>query len=137
MKTSGQGNEQTLGLKRPVKGTTNIELVELAKCLLIPNFYCIYKDEFKSVQTISDLATNIIVNLNDLDKNINGHWCLCFMDSQQNIYYSSYGDPIPLEVKKFMMEVDDRLVLSSNFQIQDFNEVMWFILYYNSIFLKR
>ena len=44
------------------------------------------------------------------------------MDSKQKIYYSSYGDPIPVEGKKFMVEVDDRLTLSSNFQIQNFNE---------------
>ena len=46
----------------------------------------------------------------------------CFIDPKQKFYYSSYGDPIPLEVKKFMMEVDERLILFSNFQIQDFNE---------------
>ena len=28
-----------------MKGTTNIELIEFAKCLSIPNFYCICKDE--------------------------------------------------------------------------------------------
>ena len=93
MKTSGLGNER--------KGTTNIELIELAKWLSIPNFYCICKDEFNTIKT--DLPTNIIVNLNDSDKNVNGHWCLCFMDHKQKIYYSSYGDPIPVEVKKFMM----------------------------------
>ena len=119
-----------------MKGTTNIELIELAKCLSIPNFYCICKDEFNTVKSgvlspSNGLSfrsprtkgpLNIVVNLNDSDKNVNGHWCLCFIDSKQKIYYSSYGDPIPVEVKKFMMEVDDRLILSSNFQIQHFNE---------------
>ena len=106
-----------------MKGTTNIELIELVKCLSIPNFYCKCKDELNPLNIVkSDHPTNIIVNLKDSDKNVNGHWCLCFMDSNQKIYYSSYRDPIPLEVKKFMMEVDDRLILSSNFYIQDFNE---------------
>ena len=27
-------------------------------------------------------------------------------------YYCSYGSPIPLEVKDFMMNIDDRLILS-------------------------
>ena len=101
-------------------GTTNIELIELAKCLSISNFNCICKDEFKSI--LKQGHTNIIVNLNDTDKYVNGHWCLCFIDNEQKIYYSSYGDPIPIEVKQYMMEVDDRLILFSNFQIQDFNE---------------
>ena len=109
-------------------GTTNIESIELAKCLLIPNFNCICKDELNariinpSKGIIKQDPTNIIVNLNDSDKNINGHWCLCFIDNEQKIYYFSYGDPIPIEVKQYMMEVDDRLILSSNFQIQNFNE---------------
>ena len=40
---------------------------------------------------------------------------------QQKIYYSSYGDFISIEVKQYMMEADDKLILSSNVQIQDFN----------------
>ena len=101
-------------------GTTNIELIELAKCLSIPNFHCICKDEIKVL--LQNSPTNIIVNLNDSDKNVNGHWCSCFIDTTQNIYYSSYGDPIPIEVEQYIMEVDDRSILSSNFKIQDFNE---------------
>ena len=101
-------------------GTTNIEIIELATCLSIFNFNCICEDEFKGI--IKQNPTNIIVNLNDTYKNVNGHWCLCFIDNEQKIYYSSYGDPSLIEVKQYMMEIDDRLILSSNFQIQDFNE---------------
>ena len=117
-------------------GTTNIELIELAKCLSITNFYCICKDEINELlkqhlghQGLGQTSpaspyspTNIIVNLTDSEKNVNGYWCLCFIDNEQKIYYSSYGDPIPIEVKQYMIEIDDRLILSSNFQIQDFNE---------------
>ena len=109
-------------------GTTNIELIELAKCLSIPNFNCICKDELNAriINPIKVLlknsSTNITVNLNDSDKNVNGHWCLCLIDNEHKLYYSSYGDLIPNQVKQYMMEVDDRLILSSNFQIQDFNE---------------
>ena len=94
-------------------GTTNVQLIELAKCLSIPNFHCICKDEinggllnsFLNARIINprkvllkNSPTNIIVNdnLNDSDKNVNGHWCLCFIDTTQKIYYSSYGDPIPI-----------------------------------------
>ena len=44
-----------------------------------------------------------------------------FYKRWSNVYYSSFGDPIPNEVKLWMMKVDDRKILSSNFQIQDFN----------------
>ena len=43
------------------------------------------------------------------------------MSDDQKVYCSSFGDPIPKQVKDFMMKVDDRKILSSNLQIQDFN----------------
>ena len=104
--------------------TTNIKLIELAKCLSISNFDCIFKDDISVLLkqglahtslTSPNSPTNIIVNLNDSDKNVNGHWCLCFIDNEQQIYYSSYGNPIPIEVKQYIMEVDNKLLLSSNF----------------------
>ena len=95
-------------------GTTNIELKEIAKDLSIPNFHCICKDEISQCPT-NDIPINIIVNLNDSDNNINGHWCLSFINDDQKIYYSSFYDPIPNQVKKFMMKVDVRKILSSNF----------------------
>ena len=101
-------------------GTTNIELIEIAKDLSLPNFYCICKDEINQCPT-ENTPINIIVNLNDSDNNINGHWCLSFINDDQKVYYSSVGDPIPNEVRLWMMKVDDRKILSSNFQIQDFN----------------
>ena len=44
-----------------------------------------------------------------------------FINDDQKVYYSLFGDPIPNQVKEFIMKVDDRKILSSNFQIQDFN----------------
>ena len=109
-------------------GTTNIELIDLAKDLTIPNFYCICKDELNArfIDPMDQCPTetipiNIIVNLNDFDNIVNGHWCLCFINDDQKVYYLSFGDPIPNQVKDFMMKVDDRKILSSNFQIQNFN----------------
>ena len=46
-------------------GTTNIELTELAKCLLIPKFNCICKGELNDL--LKNCFTNIILNLNDSD----------------------------------------------------------------------
>ena len=102
-------------------GTTNIELLEIAKDLSIPNFHCICKDEFNQIYPKTIIPINIIVNLNDSDNNVNGHWCLSFINDDQQVYYSSFGDLIPNQVKDFMMKIDDRKILSSNFQIQDFN----------------
>ena len=76
--------------------TTNIELLKIAKELLIPNFSCICKDEMNQCTT-DNFPINIIVNLNDSDNNVNGHWCLCFINDCQKVYYSSFGDPIPNE----------------------------------------
>ena len=101
-------------------GTTNIELLDLVKDLSILNFYCICKDETNQYQT-DNIPINIIVNLNNSDNNVNGHWFLSFIKDDQKVYYSSFGDPIPNQVKEFMMKIDDRIILSSNFQIQDFN----------------
>ena len=59
---------------------------------------------------------NVIGIFNDSDNNVNGNWCLCFIDEHHKVYYSSFGDPIPNQVKDFMIKVDDRKILSSNFK---------------------
>ena len=85
-------------------GTTNIELIVLAKCLSNPNFNCICTNEINSriINPIKVLLknsnTNIIVNLNDSDKIVNGHWIFCLIENKLKMYYFSYEDPIPIEV---------------------------------------
>ena len=101
-------------------GTTNLQLMDLAKHLSISNFHCICKDEINQCPT-ENIPINISVNLYDSDNNVNNNWWLSFINDDQKDYYSSFGDPIPNQVKEFMMKVDDRKILSSNFQIQDFN----------------
>ena len=54
-------------------GTTNIELIDLAKDLSISNFHCICKDEFNQIDSKTIIPINIIVNLNDSENNVNGH----------------------------------------------------------------
>ena len=100
--------------------STNIELISLAKALYIPNFYCIMINEFSIIEE-KDRPLSIIFNLQDSTQN-GSHWVMCFISLTQKIFYCSYGSPIPLEIKKLLMSVDDRPILSSNFQIQDFNE---------------
>ena len=101
-------------------GTTNIELIQINEDLSIHNFHCICKDEINECPT-NNTFINIIVNHNDSDNNVNGNWCLCFINDNQKVHYSSFGDPISNKVKLWMMKVDDRKILSGNFQIQEFN----------------
>src|SRR5579871_4966980 len=109
--------------------TTNIELKKISECLQIPNFQVCMRDEIKNIN--KQLPLSIIVNLEDSSKN-GSHWSLCFIDNKQKIYYSSFGDTIPLEVKEYMLSVDERPILSSDVQLQDFNETtcgLWSILF--------
>jgi hypothetical protein len=101
-------------------GTTNVELISLAKSIHLQNFYCIMIDEFNTITDI-EFPLSIICNLQDSSKN-GSHWCLCYIDNNQKIYYSSFGDPIPIQAKEFMMKVDSRNILSSDFQIQNFSD---------------
>ena len=88
-------------------GATNIEFEEIAKDLSIPNFYCFCKIEINQCPT-EHIPLNIIVNLNDSDNNVNGDWCLCFINDDPKVYYSSFGDAIPNKVKDFMIKIDYR-----------------------------
>ena len=101
-------------------GTSNIELISMSKYLDIPNFYCLMKDQLKSINDIK-YPLNIVVNLQNSNEN-GSHWSLIYGDDKQKIYYSSYGDDIPNECKEFLMNIDDRSILTSNWQIQDFKE---------------
>ena len=51
-------------------GTTNLQLIDLAKDLSINNFHCICKDETNQCPK-NNTPINIIVNLNDSDNNVN------------------------------------------------------------------
>ena len=67
-------------------GTTNIELIYLAKDLSIPNFHCICKDKTNQCPT-ENIPINIIVNLNDTDNNVNGHWCLFYKRRSKSLLF--------------------------------------------------
>ncbi len=110
--------------------TSNLELEKIAKCLNITNFYCIMKDKLKDVNilnfplnrlSVNTASLNLIINLENSDQN-GSHWVLAYVDNNQKLYYSSFGDPISIEVKNFLYKIDDRPILTSDIQIQDFNE---------------
>ena len=108
--------------------TTNIELLEYGKILNIPNLKVVMKDELSKIPNSqipkSSFPINIIMNLNDSDKNINGHWVILFVNDTNKIFYSSFGDMIPNEAKDFLWRIDDREILTSDIQIQEFNETI-------------
>ena len=108
--------------------STNIELINIAKSLCIPNFYCIMIDELDKVlltswkgNEYSCFPISIICNLQDSSEN-GSHWVMCFINLKSKIFYCSYGSPIPTKIKAFLMTLNSLPILSSNFQIQDFNE---------------
>ena len=100
--------------------TTNIELIELAKELQIPNFHCLMRDEILKIENI-ELPISIIMNLEDSPKS-GSHLTLLFVDNKEKIYFSSYGDIMPVEVKQFMKKIDNRPILTSDLQLQKFEE---------------
>ena len=104
--------------------TTNIELLEYGKILNISDLKVVMKDELKNIISSFKFPINIIMNLNDSDKNINGHWVLIFVNDTNKIFYSSFGDMIPNEAKDYMWRIDDREILTSDIQIQEFNETI-------------
>ena len=99
---------------------TNIELIDLAKELQIPNFHCLMRDEILKIDNIQ-LPISIIMNLEDSSKS-GSHFTLLFADKDQKCYYSSFGDIMPVEVKQFMKKIDNRPILTSDHQIQNFEE---------------
>lgn len=100
--------------------TTNIELISMGKQLDVPNLNVCMRDELSNIPTC--LPISIIVNLEDKTKN-GSHWLLGFADNQQKVAYSSFGDSIPNELQDFLMKIDNRPILTSDFQLQKFNEI--------------
>lgn len=45
-----------------------------------------------------------------------------YVDNKQKIYYSTFGDPIDLETKQFLLNIDSRDILPSDFQTQEFED---------------
>ena len=57
---------------------------------------------------IDNTPINIIVNLNNFDKAVNGHLCLRFIHNDQIVYYLSFVDIIFNQEKEFIMKINDR-----------------------------
>ena len=84
---------------------SNHDIDVLVEKLNIPNFRgCFYKDKLKTIQPNS----SYIINLNnELDENNNrntgSHWCsLVTNDMKQAIYFDSYGETEPVEIRNLL-----------------------------------
>ena len=78
------------------------------------------RDEVLKIDNIQ-LPISIILNLEDSSKT-GQHWTFLFADKEQKCYASSFGDKMPIEVKEFMKKIDNRPILTSDHQIQNFEE---------------
>ena len=108
--------------------TTNIELLEWGKDLKIPNLKYVSKDE---LHTLSKSAKYILMNLQNHDQP-GSHHVAIYNTPNYKFYFSSYGDPPPLEVDKFFGKQGIREYSDS--QYQNFNEkycgvISLFVLY--------
>jgi hypothetical protein len=84
---------------------SNHDIDELVIKMGIPNFKgCFYKDKLTKIQPNS----SYIINLNsELDengtRNTGSHWvALCTNDMKQCIYFDSYGEKEPVEIKNLL-----------------------------------
>ena len=84
---------------------SNHDIDELVEKLNIPIFKdSFYKDKFISIQ----LSSSYIINLNsELDekgnRNTGSHWCcLVTDDMKQGIYFDSYGEKEPNEIRNLL-----------------------------------
>ena len=79
--------------------TTNIQLMQIAKLLKIPNFYYVMRDEMNLLPTDKQklyVMTNIHTSK---EKGIHHS---CFYMGSQNFFFDSYGLPPTKEVEKFI-----------------------------------
>jgi hypothetical protein len=84
---------------------SNHDIDELVEKLNIPNFRgCFYKDKLKLIQPNS----SYIINLNNEhdekgNRNTGSHWCcLVTDDMKQGIYFDSYGEKEPNEIRNLL-----------------------------------
>jgi hypothetical protein len=75
-------------------------------------------DELNNIEIKFPL--NIICNLQDSTKT-GSHWTKIYCDDNEKIFYCPFGSNIPKEIKKFLLLIDDRPILTSDLQTQPFD----------------
>ena len=90
---------------------SNIQLMQMAKILKIPNFYYVMRDEMKLLLTHRK-TLNGMTNIHTWKENGIHH--SCFYMGSENFFFDSYGLSPTKEIKKFIGEG-----ISFTFKIQD------------------
>ena len=87
-------------LKLPVdKGLTNLELVKYARKLGIDNFRGVFmRDTLPNVMHHKECG---IVSLNQSDQP-GSHWVCYYKDGTHCIYFDSFGQVTPMEIRKYL-----------------------------------
>jgi len=84
---------------------SNHDIDELITKMNIPNFKgCYYKDKFKKIQPNSSYIINLNSELDESGKrNTGSHWtCLVTDDMCRAIYFDSYGENAPNEIRNLL-----------------------------------
>ena len=84
---------------------SNHDIDVLVEKMGIRNFRgCFYKDKLKTIQPNSSYIINLKSELDEHgDKNTGSHWtCLLTNDMKQAIYFDSYGEREPVEIRNLL-----------------------------------
>ena len=86
--------------------TTNIQLMQMAKILKIPNFYYVMRDEMNLLPT-DRKPLNVMTNIHTSKENGVHHSCFYMgelneVKNNENFFFDSYGLPPTKEVEHFM-----------------------------------
>ena len=84
---------------------SNHDIDELVRKLNIPNFRgCFYKDKLKLIQPNSSYIINLNSELDEKgNRNTGSHWvALLTNDMKQAIYFDSYGERDPVEIRNLL-----------------------------------
>jgi len=94
---------------------TNVEIMEVAKKLNLPNFKCRMRDELTGETPLNYECG--IINL-DSSANNGTHQCCWRKSNDKKLYFDSYGCTPPLELVKYLKSP----IMYSTFQIQAISE---------------
>ena len=92
---------EVYGLNIPIdKGLTNLQLINYARELKIPNFRGVFMRD--TLPRTGPLNTECgIVNLNTSEQP-GSHWVCYYKDPHRRIYFDSFGQITPMEIQKYL-----------------------------------
>ena len=84
---------------------SNFDIDELVTKMNIPNFKgCFYKDKLKKIQPNSSYIINLNSEFDEYNnRNAGSHWCCLVIDDMKKaIYFDSYGENAPNEIRNLL-----------------------------------